>query len=315
MVSGLDRSVRLKAIEYGARNINLYRFVATDGQPLQPADPGAHIDIEISYNLRRSYSLVNSSEHPDEYVIGVLANERGRGGSLIWHRDSVVGNVYRISPPRNNFPLPDVAEAHLFAGGIGITPIINMYRHLKQGQKRALLYYWVRSLDDALFGDELAVDPDVTVFVTGEDGTSRPGISQVVQAAPPSAHLFCCGPSGMLDEYDTAAACRPSNMVHRERFSGTEQLAHERAFTVHLAGKGIAVDVGPGQTILEACLGAGIDLPYSCEEGICGACEVRVISGAVLHRDSFRPAGEHDRLKTMMVCCSLAEGGELTLDV
>ncbi|WP_315927326.1 PDR/VanB family oxidoreductase [Mesorhizobium sp. SP-1A] len=315
MASGLERLARLKSVEYGARNVNLYHLVAADGEPLPPAEPGAHIDIEISSNFRRSYSLINSDNSPHEYVIGVLANAKGRGGSQAWHRESVVGNVYSISKPRNNFALPQVDEAWLFAGGIGITPIINMYRSLKQQKKVARLFYWVRSSEDILFADELADDPEVKILITGEEHLDGPKISELVEIAPTHAHLFCCGPSGMLDEYETASASRPRDMVHRERFAGVEKPALRTGFTVYLARQGISLSVEPGQTILGACLQAGVDVPYSCEEGMCGACEASVVDGEVDHRDTFRVAEDHDRLRTMMICCSVARNRELKLDL
>lgn len=315
MASGLERLARLKSVEYGARNVNLYHLVAADGKPLPPAEPGAHIDVEISSNFRRSYSLINSANCPDEYIIGVLANANGRGGSQTWHRESIVGNVYPISTPRNNFALPVVNEAWLFAGGIGITPIINMYRSLKLQRIAARLFYWVRSPQDVLFAEELAGDPAVEIFITGEDASSGPRVSAMASAAPANAHLFCCGPSAMLADYDEGTAARPTDMVHRERFSGVEKPALQTGFSVHLARQGISLTVAPGQTILDACLQAELDVPYSCEEGICGACEASVLAGEVDHRDSFRTVEEHKRLKTMMICCSIARAGDLTLDL
>jgi tetrachlorobenzoquinone reductase len=308
--------VRLQSIEYGARNINLYKFVAVDGRPLDPVAPGAHIDLEINGEHRRSYSLTNSSDAPDEYIIGVHANPKGRGGSVAWHRESVVGDTYSISNPRNNFPLSESRDAaYLFAGGIGITPIVSMYRYLKANGTPAKLFYWVRSTEDILFRSELAPDGSVEIFVTGEAGECGPRIGECIRSVPLNAELYCCGPSGMLSEYQAATASRPGNRVHFEKFSGEPIEANQGSFTVRLAKLGKTIEVQPGQSILQACLDAGVEMSYSCEEGICGACETHVLQGAVIHRDSFRTPEEHDKLGTMMVCCSVAAGDELVLDI
>ncbi len=86
--------VRLRAIEFGARNINIYKFVHLDGKPLPAAAPGAHVVLEINDQIKRSYSLILPSASPDEYAVGVLALADGRGGSRAWHHESVVGCRY-----------------------------------------------------------------------------------------------------------------------------------------------------------------------------------------------------------------------------
>ncbi len=314
--SGAQRRLRLQSIEYGARNINLYRFVAIDGRPLEPVEPGAHIDLEISGDYRRSYSLINSSPEPTEYVIGVCADPKGRGGSRTWHSDSVVGSTYCVSAPRNTFRLAERHEAaYLFAGGIGITPIVNMYRHLRAIGTSAKLFYWARTDEDVIYHAELSADENVRIFLTGEGDERAPKISEIVRSVPEDADLYCCGPAGMLAEYEAASASRPRHLVHSERFNAAPIAINDGTFTVRLARHGITLEIRPGQTILGACLDAGLDVAYSCEEGICGACEAKVLSGGIEHRDSFRTPEAHDREKTIMICCSVAKAGELVLDL
>ncbi len=120
----------------------------------------------------------------------------------------------------------------------------------------------------------------------------------------------------MLSEcVETAPA---AERLHIERFGlSAEQLPAKAStsFTVHLARSNIDVQISPGETILGALIQAGVDVPYSCEEGICGACETKLLSGVVLHQDSVRSPEEHDRRGTLMICCSLSGGGNLTLDI
>jgi ferredoxin-NADP reductase len=308
--------VRLASIEYGARNINLYRFRSLDGRPLPSAEPGAHIDLHIDDNFVRSYSLISGPKYPGEYVIGVLANIRGRGGSKLWHAESRVGKVYKISFPRNTFVLSShQSQASLFAGGIGITPLISMYRHLKGLGQSPRLFYWARSPEDMLFVDELAADPSAEQYLTDVPGTDWPKLTDVIANVSHTTDLYCCGPASMLDEFAAATADRQSHLVHMERFAGAPIGKRKTRFTVTLARAQRTLTVLPGETILAACLKAGIDIAYSCEEGVCGACEVKVLIGKVDHKDSVRTSDEHDRAGTMMICCSMPVAGDVTLDI
>jgi tetrachlorobenzoquinone reductase len=306
--------VRLRAIEFGACNINIYKFARIDGRPLPAPAPGAHILLEISDGIKRSYSLILPSASPDEYAVAVLALADGRGGSRAWHHDSLVGSCYWISEPQNNFALSDSqANAMLFAGGIGITPVIGMYRALVKRGVLTKLFYWVKRADDILFTGELLDDPNVCIYRSSDHG--RPRIADIIEPLPSDTQLYCCGPHRMLQDFEKATTSRARHLVHSERFVGEGGGVRPESFVVRLGRQGTSLEVKPGQSILQACLDAGIAVSYSCEEGICGACEVKVLAGAVNHRDSFRSAVEHDALQTMMICCSLAATEELVLDI
>ncbi|HXO03865.1 MAG TPA: 2Fe-2S iron-sulfur cluster binding domain-containing protein [Stellaceae bacterium] len=87
------------------------------------------------------------------------------------------------------------------------------------------------------------------------------------------------------------------------------------AFTVVLAKSGREVRVEEGETILIALLGAGIDVDFSCEEGMCGACETKVLAGVPVHHGSVYPAAEHERRSTALICCAGSRSERLTLDL
>jgi vanillate O-demethylase ferredoxin subunit len=89
----------------------------------------------------------------------------------------------------------------------------------------------------------------------------------------------------------------------------------EEEFTVVLAKSGVEIAVRKGQTILEALLNAHIDVSYSCEQGVCGACEVKFLSGAPEHRDMVRSPEEHAQISTLMICCAGSRSKRLTLDI
>ena len=86
-------------------------------------------------------------------------------------------------------------------------------------------------------------------------------------------------------------------------------------FTVVLARSGKEIVVGAGETILGALLDARIDVSYSCEQGVCGACETKLLSGTPEHRDFVRSPEEHERLSTLMICCAGSRSKRLTIDL
>jgi vanillate O-demethylase ferredoxin subunit len=84
---------------------------------------------------------------------------------------------------------------------------------------------------------------------------------------------------------------------------------------VVLKKSGDELIIHPGQTILQAVTEHGLNVPYSCEEGICGACETRVLEGTPDHRDMILSDAERVESRTMMICCSGAKSPRLVLDL
>ena len=131
-----------------------------------------------------------------------------------------VGDLLRIAPPRNNFPVVEGAERSVFvAGGIGITPFIPLAVCLNQLHRRWKLHYSVKTPDRAAHLDELQrlAGEGYGEVETNFDG--RPGgrmidLAGVIQALPPDAHVYCCGPEGMLDAFRRAASALPVDRVH-----------------------------------------------------------------------------------------------------
>ena len=310
--------VRLRAIEYGAPGINLYIFESLDGQPLPPYEPGAHVDVVMSPDLLRQYSLLWPAAEPSQYRIAVQLAEVGKGGSRKLHFESVVGATYEVSAPRNHFPLMPSDEAfHLFAGGIGITPIISMYRQLKASGRAVFLYYWAASAQHMLFHEALCHEMEgVQLFHTRCGGEAPPRLKDVIATLPYSAQLYCCGPQGMVDEFDQLTLDRPEANTHRERFSATtDALQAGDSFRVRLQRSGLTLTVPAELSLLQVCEAAGVDVAYSCEEGVCGACEVKVLSGQVEHRDTVLTPKQQKRSESMMICCSRGVDDSLVLDL
>lgn len=315
-----QRTLRLclTGIRYAAQDIHLYEFRhprSDEGQPLPAFTPGAHVDLHLVNGLVRQYSLVNPPGERDHYVVGIKRDPASRGGSAFIHDELRVGMEVEVGGPRNNFELdPGAAHAVFVAGGIGITPIVCMVGHLRRAGRPWVLHYSVRVREEAAFLKELD-DERLHLHVDAEHDGALLDIASIVAAAPDGAHLYCCGPAAMLNAFEAAARSRPAQHVHVERFAPVASNATEGGFAVRLATSNRTIRVAPGQTILEALRGAGVDVQASCEQGICGTCETRVLGGVPDHRDSLLSADERKANDVMMICCSGSLSDTLVLDL
>ncbi len=309
--------MRLTAIIFGAVRTNLFEL-----RPLQGEVPrftaGAHVDIYLPNGTIRQYSIASSTTDRARYLLGVKLESDGRGGSRCMHEELRVGQILKIGLPRNNFPVVEDAALSIFiAGGIGITPIKCMIDRL-QGLGRAWrLHYAVRARDEAVFADELAAVGDrLHLHVDNEQAGRVIDVDTIVASAPADAQLYCCGPAPMLAAFESACTGRPAKFVHLERFSVPDNVAATGgSYTVELARAKRTITVTPDQTLLQALQAAGITIKTSCQQGICGTCETRVLAGTPDHRDMILSDEEKAANDTMMVCCSGSLGPTLVLDL
>jgi ferredoxin-NADP reductase len=308
--------VVLTAIRMAARDTNLYSFARPDRKALPAAEPGAHIGLILPNGIERQYSLVHADPELSEYVIGVKRDANSRGGSVFMHDLLRVGSKISIVPPRNNFPLKEDCESVvLIAGGIGITPIYCMAQRLIEKGRPWQLYYSCRSRLDAAFLDELAQRSEVHFHFDDEEEGRFLNVAAIVEGLPKTAHLYCCGPAPMLSAFEAATAHWPPEQIHVEYFTPKFAAAQEGGYVVELARSKREFTVPPGKSILQIVREAGIEVPHSCEEGVCGACETRVISGIPDHRDTILTESERKENATMMICCSGSKSPRLVLDI
>lgn len=308
--------VRLVAIRYAARDTNLFEFARIDRQPLPAYEPGAHIDLHLPNGLVRQYSLIVAKPDLASYTVGIKRDPASRGGSKYIHDELRVGRAIKISAPRNNFPLKEGARhVILFAGGIGITPIWCMVQRLAERGRSWQLYYSARSRADMAFLHALEAMAGATFHFDDEAAGKFLDIGQLLAQAPKDAHLYCCGPAPMLSAFEAATADWPPDQIHVEYFTPKAAPAKSGGFTVELARSHQEFFIPAGKTILQVLLDAGVDVDYSCELGICGACEQRVISGQPEHRDSILTEEEQASNTRVMICCAGCKSDRLVLDL
>ena len=309
-------SLRLHAVTYAAADTCLYEFRDPDGAALPPYEPGAHIDVHMPGGLQRQYSLARPYEAGKGYLVGIKLDRSSRGGSRYMIQQARPGQTFEVGGPRNHFPLKqDAPHTVLFAGGIGVTPIWCMAQRLEALGASFELHYAVRERTDAAFLDRLErMAPRVRLHVDVEaEGVLD--VAALVNAAPADAHLYCCGPGPMMDAFVEATAGCPEDHIHVEYFTAPVLPPPEGGFTVVLAKSGRELLVPEGKTILDTLRAAGVSTTSSCEQGVCGACETRVIEGVPYHHDILLTPAEKAAGKTMMICCSGSLSDRLVLDL
>ena len=314
-------AVRVAALTVLAPDILGVELRAAGHGALPPFTAGAHIDVHLPNGVSRSYSLVNSPRETHRYEIAVKRETGGRGGSAFVHDILRLDDVLAIGSPRNNFVLDEEAPySVLFAGGIGVTPMLAMADRLVALGRPFELHYGVRSRADAAFLDRLAPyaeRPGTVVRVWPDDELvgRRIDMRAVAGRTPEHTHFYCCGPAPMIAAFEASLAHLPPTRLHREHFSGAAELGEQGGFDVVLARSGRVLRVPEGETVLDTLLDAGVRVDFSCMEGFCGSCRTRVIEGTPVHKDTVLSAAERASGTVMLVCCSTVEGRRLVLDL
>ncbi len=301
-----------------AEGVATFELRAASGSDLPAFTPGAHVTVRLPNGLERKYSLCNDPDDRDVYVLGVKREANGRGGSIALVDQVEEGDELQVAPPRNDFALVENRSGYtLIAGGIGITPIVSMARHLlNNGVTNFHVYYCTRDPASTAFLDELR-GPDFRGRVTIHHDQGDPAKAfdfWPVLEKPSGRHVYCCGPRGLMDAVRDMTGHWPSSAVHFEAFSEAEaQKPDDTMFRVRLVPDGEVVEVPAGVTILDALKATGKDLASSCESGTCGTCRTILVAGEADHRDLV--LGDDEKSRFIMICVSRAKSPELTLDL
>jgi len=283
-------------------------------QPGQYLTIRTHVDGE---ELRRSYSICSGLDD-NELRIAIKRVDDGRFSAWA-HGGLHIGDTLDVMPPDGRFtvgPAPDAARRYLgVAAGSGITPILSILKSVltREPLSRFVLLYGSRATAQIIFREQLeelkdrfmgrlAVvhvlsreQQDIPVLNGRLDGAKVRTLLGGLTAIPDIDHAFLCGPATMIDEVQTALAEAglSRDRIRTERFTpATLSVSRPRtpapaAATAHATAVIIAdgirteVPVAADETVLEAALRAGLDLPYSCRGGMCSTCRARLTEGSV----------------------------------
>ena len=314
--------VKVAARRELAEGIAGFELAAADGAALPDFQAGAHIDVHLPGGPVRQYSLHDLPGEHRRYRIGVLRDPQSRGGSVRLLDEVRPGDVLAISAPRNHFALhAGPGRSLLFAGGIGITPILCMAQQLARDGRPFELHYCGRSLPRMAFLDSLrsaGFARQVQVHV--DDGPVEQQLDAAAAIGAPAAdrRLYVCGPTGFMDHILATARGLdwPDERLHREYFAAAPiDHSADGPFEIEIRGSGRVIPVTADQSAAQALLDANFALSLSCEQGVCGTCITRVAGGVPDHRDLYFTDAEHARNDCFTPCCSRARTPRLVLEL
>ncbi|WP_022721782.1 1,2-phenylacetyl-CoA epoxidase subunit PaaE [Rhodopseudomonas sp. B29] len=280
--------------------------------------PGQYLTLRTMMDgeeVRRSYSICSG---PDDRELRIAVKKVDGGAFSSWALDNLkAGDEIDVMTPTGRFGIahaPDDARIHVgFAAGSGITPIMSIIRGVlaREPKSRFFLFYGNRTTAGMLFRQQLEELKDrfigrLSVFhVLSQEEQDLPilngrldrdKVAILLRAMVPARaidHVFICGPTAMSEEI--AATCGELGIaderIHVERFvSGLGGKPRPKAIVLPEAppkalaslivdGKRKDVPMAEGETVLDAALRAGMDLPYACKGGMCSTCRAKVVEG------------------------------------
>ena len=315
-------NVRIAKITQEAEDIRSFILTKVGLFNFPQYTAGSHIDVHCGDGIIRQYSLCGNPNNRRQLTIAVKKVEQSRGGSDLMHKTVKEGDRLEIGSPRNNFLL-DEALSHgvLLAAGIGVTPIIAMADRLHTLDTSFELHYFSRGPEHTAFRDRLLNGEYKEKVRLHEalDINQTQVILQSILANPISdAQVYMCGPGPFMDACKTIALVNwPAHALKLEHFVANPALAGapNHPFKIELARRGLTLEIDENETILEVLDKYNIDVPFSCEQGVCGTCVTQVVMGEPEHRDSYLSDKQKASQSQMCLCVSRARSEKLVLDL
>jgi ferredoxin-NADP reductase len=292
MSARLIMKLRVTSVRFTTPDVLHVSFTHPLRPELPPWTPGAHVDVRTADGRVRQYSLCGDTNDRTRYEIAIKREDEGRGGSIVLHESLRAGVIAHVSAPRNNVPLVDGADRHiLVAGGIGVTPLIAMARFLAFSGQDFLLHFCARAADAAPLLAEARAICGRTLNPWFSAGGRR---FDPAELGPPveGAHIYVCGPGGLVGVVRDGAAALgwPASQIHAEVFQAAlDETFKPEPFDAKIASTGEILHVPADQSLLAVLRDHGIELPSSCELGVCGSCVCGYRDGTVIHRDVVIP--------------------------
>ena len=292
----LQRSRASRPPTPAAADIVRFELRARTARALPAFTAGAHVPVRTPAGMIRKYSLCNDPAERDRYEIAVKRDAAGRGGSVSL-ADTVPGRVaLPVAAPRNDFALHPRAKRFLFiAGGIGITPILAMMRHLQRHRRtgRFKLYYCTRSLAQHRIPRKRSRTPALREQVASASRRRRSGagvrpLAAAGEAPARRARLLLrpARPHGRRARHERPLGGRQRALreLRRRRRAAPRRTAPSACASRAPAR---ALDVARRQSILlkrvRAARRATCGVPA--RAGTCGTCRTGLLGGEAEHRD------------------------------
>ena len=337
-----------KVIEHGAAGAKTFWLEANPEKGTKaPAwfSAGQYLSVSLEVGdakLTRPYSLSSSPREALEgrYSLTIKRAEGGLASNYILD-NWVAGTEVKVSEPLGVFtyePLRDAKSVIGVAGGSGITPFRSLAKAIADGDEDAslTLLYGSRTLDDALFQDELkALEGEKFKLVNVLSEEERDGCEHgfvtadlIRKYAPAGDYsVFLCGPQAMYDFVDKEVAAlglRKKYIRHElfgEYFNPSREsdypanVASSFNLTVRIAGAEQTVTAPAGTSLLRTMEANGIAAPSHCRSGECGWCHSRLVSGEVYTPKSVDGRREADLLYGYIHPCCAFPLSDVTIEV
>ncbi|WP_231476244.1 ferredoxin--NADP reductase [Rhodococcus sp. UNC23MFCrub1.1] len=301
------RTLRLQVDEVIRETADAVTLVLStaDGEALRYR-PGQFLTVEIPLSdggsAARCYSLSSSPDTGERPAISVKRTAGGLGSTWLCDTATAGSALTTLAPAGTFVPARWDRPLVLVAAGSGITPVMSILKTaLASHDGRVVLFYANRDPDSVMFAatlDDLQQQhPDrLTVRHWHESASGLPtatGLTDAVSGIA-DADAYLCGPGPFMEVAQQgllAAGVSPEN-IHREVFTSitTDPFHTTLVETSSATGVPVSAEVegddhsfhcAPGTVLLDAMLAEGIDAPFVCREGNCGACAFTLVSGDV----------------------------------
>ncbi|PIB36326.1 hypothetical protein BFP72_13440 [Reichenbachiella sp. 5M10] len=313
--------------------------------------PGQYLTLISTVNgkkIRRAYSLSSSSAFDDSPTVTI---KRVEGGLMSNHVSDhfKAGDIIEVMAPMGSFVLEikpsNSKHVFLFGGGSGITPLLSITKTLLKVEpdSKVTLLYANRDQESIIFKDKLdelmahypkqlevihALENAPADWIGHTGYLTKEFIIQTLKNTQDESYqeirYMTCGPEPMMDiVLDTLSSLSiPSELIHKESFtpapvqeaSPTDDKSDKKVI-IHLDGEEHEVMVPPTKSILDAGLDQGLDMPYSCQSGLCTACRAKLVKGDI---DRGNADGLTDAEKEegyVLLCVAHAQSQDIEVEI
>ncbi len=264
------------------------------------------LKAEISGNeVRRSYSICSS---PKSGVLKVVVKQVENGVFSTYANSALKNNdTIEVGVPTGGFVVNTKADNNknytLIAAGSGITPVISIAKTILENEPNSSVnfFYGNKTAKQTIFKTELEELSkeynnrlNFHLLFSAEKGDSRfhsgriegRRIKKIFKEFAPISNtneVFICGPQEMTEairDFLIKKHKYPVSQIHFELFTTTLKKTKSNSksnksslVTATIDGDTFEFTVKPGETILDAGTKNGVDIPFSCQGGVCGACK------------------------------------------
>ena len=300
-----------------------------------------------SEDIRRSYSISSSPEEGLE--IGVKRIKNGLMSTFLT-KELEVGDFIDVMPPTGNFYLePKEKESHYVAicAGSGITPILSMVKQVLNNSPKSFftLIYGNQTSNSIMFANELrSLETDFQSQFFIHYVFSRQDVVDCLKGRVDNVLLnnlfnsnknlndaesyFLCGPGAMIDNVNQFLidSGTDSKKIYFERFTSNFTNKKESSKDINdneiISNVLVSVDgddfefslSSKGETILDAAMNAGADVPFSCKGGVCCVCKAKVLEGKVDMDQNYSLSDEEVKQGYVLTCQSHPISQHVVLD-